>query len=118
MTPSSRSAAILVLALACGATSAAEDPKAIQLTPNGCQTYAAWSGNLVWASDLGADKEKAKADLVARDRKTPSSIFALMLQNLDALWNTAAGWEEVTAVILQDCVKRRGAYANDKGETF
>lgn len=82
----------------------------INLTPAACRSYAAWSGNLVWASDLGADKDKAKADLVARDQKSPSSIFALMLVNLDALWGTSADWEQVTAVILQDCIKRRGIY--------
>src|SRR5687768_2899276 len=31
----------------------------ITLSQRGCQTYASWSGNLVWARDLGADKEKA-----------------------------------------------------------
>jgi len=87
----------------------------ITLSPNGCQTYAVWSGNLVWASDLGADKEKARADLVARDQKTPASIFALMLQNIDALWDTAADWEEVTVALLKDCIARRGTYSTTGG---
>lgn len=69
-----------------------------------------WSGNLVWASDLGADKEKAREQLVALDQKTPSSIYALMLRHLDALWTTTATWEEVTMMVLQDCVARRGTY--------
>ena len=82
----------------------------ITLSQRGCQTYASWSGNLVWARDLGADKEKARAELVMLDEKTPSSIFALMLRNLDLLWTTKADWESVTIVILQDCIKRRGTY--------
>ena len=82
----------------------------ITLSQRGCQTYASWSGNLVWARDLGADKERARAELVMLDEKTPSSIFALMLRNLDLLWTTKADWESVTIVILQDCIKRRGAY--------
>jgi hypothetical protein len=82
----------------------------ITLSQRGCQTYASWSGNLVWARDLGADKEKARAELVALDQKSPASIFALMLRNLDVLWTTKADWESVTLVILQDCIKRRGAY--------
>ena len=82
----------------------------ITLTQRGCQTYASWSGNLVWARDLGADKEKARAELVALDKKTPSNIYALMLRNLDVLWTTTADWESVTLVILQDCINRRGAY--------
>ena len=93
-----------------------ERTNTINLTPAACRSYAAWSGNLVWASDLGADKAKAKADLVARDQTAPASIFALMLVNLDALWDTSAEWEQVTAVILQDCIKRRGVYPK-KSET-
>jgi hypothetical protein len=82
----------------------------ITLSQRGCQTYASWSGNIVWARDLGADKEKTRAELIALDRKTPSSIFALMLGNLDTLWTTTAGWESVTRVLLQDCINRRGVY--------
>src|SRR3712207_250710 len=82
----------------------------IRLTQRGCQTYASWSGNLVWARQLGADKGKAKAELEELDQKTPSSIFALMLRNLDSLWTTTASWESVTLVILQDCMNRRGVY--------
>ena len=117
MKPFSRSLIpLLVAAALSGAALGAEpeDGTTINLTPAACRTYAAWSGNLVWASDLGADKAKARADLVARDQKTPSSIFALMLTNLDALWDTSADWEQVTAVILQDCVKRKGVYPRNR----
>lgn len=83
----------------------------VVLTQRGCQSYASWSGNLVWARDLGADKEKARAELLALDKKTPSGMFELMLRNLDSLWTTSADWETVTLVILQDCINRRGMYA-------
>lgn len=83
---------------------------AITLTQRGCQTYASWSGNIVWARDLGADKEKTRAELVGLDQKTPANIYALMLRNLDTLWTTTANWETVTLVILQDCINRRGMY--------
>jgi hypothetical protein len=82
----------------------------VVLTPRGCQTYASWSGNLVWARDLGADKAKAKAELVQMDKKEPSSIYALMLRDFEALWTTAASWEAVTMLILKDCVSRGGRY--------
>ena len=83
---------------------------AINLTQRGCQSYASWSGNIVWARDLGADKEKTRAELVGLDQKTPASIYALMLRNLESLWTTNANWEQVTLVILQDCINRRGQY--------
>ena len=82
----------------------------ITLSQRGCQTYASWSGNIVWARELGADKEKTRAELITLDQKTPSSIFALMLGNLDTLWTTSASWESVTRVLLQDCINRRGVY--------
>lgn len=82
----------------------------ITLSQRGCQTYASWSGNIVWARDLGADKDKTRAELIMLDQKTPSSIFALMLGNLETLWTTTASWESVTRVLLQDCIQRRGVY--------
>ena len=82
----------------------------ITLSQRGCQAYATWSGNLVWARALGADKEKAHTELIELDQKNPSSIFALMLRNLDSLWTTTADWESVMRVVLQDCIDRRGIY--------
>ena len=63
-------AATLAFALL-GATSATSVNAQIKLSPRACQTYAAWSGNLVWARHLGADLEKARADLAAHNEKTP-----------------------------------------------
>src|SRR5688572_32239724 len=77
----------------------------ITLSQRGCQTYASWSGNIVWARNLGADKEKTRSELLMLDKKTPANIFELMLRNLDTLWTTNADWETVTLAILQDCIK-------------
>ena len=107
----SSSCLIATLAVTFAAALVPRDAQAeITLSQRGCQTYASWSGNLVWARDLGADKEKARQELVGLDQKTPSNIYALMLRNLDSLWTTTANWETVTLVILQDCINRRGRY--------
>jgi hypothetical protein len=98
-------AVVLSVAL-CSSTAEAS----INLTQRGCQSYASWSGNIVWARDLGADKEKTRTELVGLDQKTPASIYALMLRNLESLWTTNANWEQVTLLILQDCINRRGQY--------
>jgi hypothetical protein len=82
----------------------------VVLSPRGCQNYASWSGNLVWARDLGASKEKARDELVVMDKKEPSSIYALMLRDFESLWATTANWEAVTLLIYQDCLNRRGRY--------
>ena len=108
-------AAVLISAFLMSALPDSASAAEVQLTPGGCRSYAAWAGNVVWASDLGADKEKAKADLTTRDQQNPSSIFALMLENFDALWDTKAKWEEVTAMLLKDCIQRQGAYQTTSG---
>jgi hypothetical protein len=82
----------------------------ILLSQRGCMTYATWSGNLVWARDLGADKEKARAELIVLDQKMPASIYSLMLRDLDSLWTADANWEQVTILVLQDCINRMGRY--------
>ena len=102
--------AALAVVLAFAALTPRTADAAITLSQRGCQSYASWSGNLVWARDLGADKEKARAELSALDRKTPSSIYELMLRNLETLWGTTANWEQVTLVVLQDCINRRGLF--------
>jgi hypothetical protein len=85
----------------------------ITLSQRGCQAYATWSGNIVWARGLGADKDKTRSELIELDHKTPASIFALMLRNFDSLWSTTADWESVMRVVLQDCVTRRGIYESE-----
>ncbi len=109
-----RSFSFLTAALAVVLVLAALSPRtadaAITLSQRGCQSYASWSGNLVWARALGADKERARAELTALDRKTPSGIYELMLRNLETLWGTTANWEQVTLVVLQDCINRRGTF--------
>lgn len=110
MKPLSCLTAFLAVVFVCAALAPREAEASINLSQRGCQSYASWSGNLVWARDLGADKEKARAELTALDRKTPSSIYELMLRNLESLWATTAHWEQVTLVVLQDCINRRGTY--------
>jgi hypothetical protein len=110
MRPSNRLNAVLAAFALSSALLPQPAEAQIILTQRGCQTYASWSGNLVWARDLGADKEKARAELVMLDAKTPANIYALMLRNLESLWTTTANWESVTLVILQDCIQRRGQY--------
>ena len=106
---SSRIACLGAVVVAAAVFSPASEA-AINLTQRGCQSYASWSGNIVWARDLGADKEKTRAELVGLDQKTPASIYALLLRYLESLWTTNAYWEQVTLVILQDCINRRGQY--------
>lgn len=102
--------ALLAIAFVAAGLFPRDAEAAITLTQRGCQTYASWSGNIVWARDLGADKEKTRAELLGLDQKTPANIYTLMLRNLETLWTTTANWETVTLVILQDCINRRGMY--------
>jgi hypothetical protein len=82
----------------------------IILTQRGCMVYATWSGDLVWARGLGADKDRARAELVMLDKKQPESIYTLMLREFEPLWATSASREDVTALVLQDCLNRGGHF--------
>lgn len=110
MKPLSRLIASLAVILGITALVPTSAEAQITLTQRGCQTYASWSGNIVWARDLGADKDKTRSELIGLDQKTPSNIYALMLRNLETLWTTTANWEQVTLVLLQDCISRRGMF--------
>jgi hypothetical protein len=103
-------ATALMLALSCNWPSAYAADTNIAISFRGCQAYASWCGSLVWASDVGASKERARIELVHLDEKRPFNIYALILKNLDALWETAATPEQASSTILQDCVSRRGMY--------
>ena len=50
---------VIVLALAWASIASA----AVQLDGQGCMEYAIWSRDLVWARDVGADREKVRASL-------------------------------------------------------
>jgi hypothetical protein len=110
MKPLTRIFSCLGIAFASAAFSPGAAASEVVLSPRGCQTYASWSGNLVWARDLGASKDKAREELIVMDKKEPSSIYALMLRDLESLWATNADWEAVTLLVYQDCLKRRGRY--------
>jgi hypothetical protein len=99
---------VLVVTLHFPRTAEAE----VVLNQRGCESYASWSGSFVWARDLGADKDKARDELMAMDKKEPASIYALMLRDFESLWSTTATWEVVTILTFQDCVSRRGRYGS------
>jgi hypothetical protein len=99
---------LIALALA-----AAVPAAAVTLDERGCAAYASWSGNLVWARGLGADKAKAHAEIVALDREQPGTIYQLLLRDFDALWRTTADWRAVMLATYRDCVLRRGQYGTD-----
>jgi hypothetical protein len=104
-------ALVAMTAIAVLATLTPRDAQAeIVLTQRGCMVYATWSGDLVWARGLGADKDRARAELVMLDKKQPESIYTLMLREFDPLWATSASREDVTALVLQDCLNRGGHY--------
>lgn len=86
---------------------------AVTLDQRGCAAYATWSGNLVWARGLGADRDMAHAEIAALDAKEPRSVYRLLLRDFDALWSTAVGWEAVMRETFINCVSREGKYADD-----
>lgn len=99
---------LLVLAAAAAAPAAA-----ITLDERGCAAYASWSGNLVWARGIGANRDRAHAEIVALDREQPGTIYRLLARDFDALWRTTADWRAVMLLTYRDCVARGGRYGSE-----
>jgi hypothetical protein len=93
---------ILVLALATIA-------RAAQLTPQGCMVYAAWSADIVWAREVGADKEKVRASVKAEAEEAAP----LLLRQFDVLWATGMPRGAVAQAVFNECNARRGQYGDE-----
>lgn len=89
----------------------------IQLDQPGCVAYGTWSADIIWARDVGADREKVRASLAEmRDEGgAMADLFALLLRDLDALWATAAAREAVLMLTVRECYARGGRYELGEG---
>lgn len=92
---------------------------AIQLDGQGCMEYGIWSRDLVWARDMGADREKVRASLAEMRAESGAAgiaagvVFDLLLRDLDRLWSTHASRHAVMQTVVRDCVARRGFYGDE-----
>ena len=86
----------------------------IALTADGCGAYAAWSGNIVWARDAGADKKKVRASLQKYLRKSGGAgILELLMRDFESLWSTRSPWDVTTMAVYQICALRGGRYGSE-----
>lgn len=87
---------------------------AVTLDRNACIAYGVWSGDIIWARDVGADREKVRESLVEmRDSGgSMSGVFTLLLRDLDALWATTVRREAVTMIVVRECIARDGRYGD------
>lgn len=83
---------------------------AMQLTEQGCIDYAVWSGDLVWAREIGADRERTRASLVEMYEQSNSAVMALLLRDFDRLWATRSDRLIVMRAVARDCLARGGRY--------
>lgn len=89
---------------------AASLSEAVQLDERGCGIYAVWSANVVWAREVGADKDKVRASVVAENDAEPNPALHLVLRDFEILWATSAPWKMVMMLIHRECFSRRGNY--------
>ena len=98
--------AALSLVLFVSAASAA----AIQLNGEGCMAYAVWSRDIIWAREVGADKDKVRVSLIEMADTDESGVLRLVLREFENLWNTYAERGVVGNWVFRDCLARRGRY--------
>lgn len=107
--------AVALLALTLTAAPAA----AARLDQDGCLAYSVWSRDLIWARDVGADRDKVRESLEAmraqlRDTQPGAvALMDLLLRDLDGLWRTTVARDLVLQFVLRDCLGRRGVYDED-----
>jgi len=84
---------------------------AVQLDVQGCQVMAIWGRDIIWARDMGADREKVRAWVDEQRRESP--FFEVLLPLFGQIWETKAGGVEVMQYLFRDCMARRGQYGSD-----
>ena len=88
---------------------------AVNLDQQGCVEYAVWSRDLVWARDIGADRELTRASLAEMRAESDMPVFVLLLRDLDVLFDTRASRNDVMQAVARECIARRGKYADEVG---
>lgn len=83
---------------------------AAQLTAQGCQVMAIWGRDLVWARDMGADKEKVRAWVAANAKTEP--VLEPLASYFDHIWATTGTGVEMMQALYADCAERRGNYGS------
>ena len=96
--------AVLVLTFWAGRASAQ------QLDQEGCITLAVWSRDIIWAREVGANKELVRGSLVEMNKTDPHPVMVLLLRQFEHLWNTRVPRMIVMEMQYQECARLRGDY--------
>lgn len=67
-----------------------------------------WGRDLMWARDMGADKDKVRAWIVQSGKESP--VFVVLLSFFDDIWASQAEGVQVMQALYRDCAARRGNY--------
>lgn len=88
----------------------ATNAEALKLDQDGCLVYAIWARDVVWARDVGADKDRVRASLEEMGEREKNPVFALLLRFFDPLWGTGMPKEMIAQSVYTECAGRRGEY--------
>lgn len=81
--------------------------QAQQLRQGDCDALALWAADMIWARDMGADKEKIRVYF----EKRKDVHFLVLLRKFDQLWDIREQtWEEIAESIQNECYGKRGDY--------
>ena len=82
---------------------------ALQLTSDECINYAIWTRDLIWAREMGINKEKVRVYLASEQHQY--KFFRLLVKHLDALWAMPYEFRaEIAEQVYLDCTLRKGKY--------
>lgn len=83
---------------------------AAQLSERSCANLAVISSEVVWAREVGADKELVRLSITDMSNDVQSAVVTIVLKTFENLWATSTNWRDVAQIVMQDCYMRRGFY--------
>ena len=85
--------------------------QAQQLNQNGCVAVAVWAHDIVWAKEMGADRERVVGYLRAQAQKEP--VFKILVKRFPKIWDSGADKVVVGEAMYNECISIRGNYGTE-----
>lgn len=85
--------------------------KAVQLSREECGLMSIWTGDLIWARDMGASKEKVQKFVDDTAKEAP--FFVIIQRNFETIWEAKITRLEMIQQTYGECYVKRGNYGQE-----
>lgn len=99
--------AVLLIAFTCW-PSILFAAQTIQLSEQECRLLAIWSRDVVWARDMGSNKENVRRWV--EENEKGNEYFTVLLWKFEELWTSTESRQTIAERTWGECVGKRGTY--------